>query len=94
MRSTVRLLFFVVGVSLTFSGSALAAGYCPNRPGGKCPSAKVVKPDSSSNYTSEEREKMQEKFRVLCKKKYGAQSKLVSVDYRKRKYICSDGPYF
>jgi len=71
-----------------------AAGYCPNSPGGKCPTAKVTKPDSRSNYSAAQREKMREEFRLLCKKHYGAQSRLVNVDYARRKYTCSDGVYF
>lgn len=75
-------------------GPALAAGYCPNRAGGKCPEQQVVKPDSRSNYTAEQRSKLAEQFRALCKKKYGAQSRLERIDYARKKYICTDGPYF
>ena len=57
--------------------------------------AKTVakKHDSRSQFTAKEREKLAAKFRELCKKKYGAPSQLIKIEYDKRQYICSEPGY-
>ena len=51
------------------------------------------KHDSRSQFTAVQREKMAAKFRELCKKKYGAPSRLYKIDYYKRQYICTEPGY-
>ena len=48
---------------------------------------------SRSQFTAVQREKMAAKFRELCKKKYGAPSRLIKIDYYKRQYVCSEPGY-
>ena len=57
--------------------------------------AKTVakKHDSRSQFTVQQREKMAAKFRELCKKKYGAPSRLYKIDYYKRQYVCTEPGY-
>lgn len=51
------------------------------------------KHDKRTQFTAEQREKMAVKFRLLCKKKYGAPSRLIRIDYYKRQYVCSEPGY-
>jgi hypothetical protein len=83
-------LAFMLAVGVASSG--FAAGSCPSSKNGKCPT-KVSKHDSRNQFTAEQREKMAVEFRKLCKKKYGAPSRLVKVDYYKRRFICSEPGY-
>lgn len=86
----VKITLVVIAFSFLWAPVAEAAGYCPNRPGGKCPTKVEKKPDSRNNYTAAEREKMREQFRLACKKHYGATSTLLRVDYHKRRYVCTN----
>lgn len=56
-------------------------------------SATKKKHDTRAQFTPEQREKMAAEFRKLCKKKYGASSRLVRIDYYKRQYICAEAGY-
>ena len=90
MLLAVLPLIFVLAIGAASSG--LAAGSCPSSKNGKCP-AKVSKHDSRTQFTAAQREKMAVEFRKLCKQKYGAPSRLVKIDYYKRRYICSEPGY-
>jgi hypothetical protein len=46
------------------------------------------KKKSSSDYSSEERKKIMELARQICRKKYGASSTVYRIDYTRKSVIC------
>lgn len=87
------LLAFLFIFSLgTPHNGAMAVGSCPNSKNGKCP-AQDKRHVTRAQFTAAQREKMAVEFRKLCKKKYGAPSRLIKIDYYKRMYICSQPGY-
>lgn len=84
------LLASSVATSLPFAiGDALAVGSCPNQKNGKCPQPKKIS-KSRSDFTPEQREKLLEDARKLCKKKYGATSRVHYLDYKKWTVTCTE----
>lgn len=69
------------------SSGALADGYCPSRPNGVCPKAKIFKPDSRNNYTEAQRAKFRAAGLIVCQRKYSG-STLSEIDYYRRTYVC------
>jgi hypothetical protein len=63
------------------------AGYCPSSKGGKCPSAKKIS-HKRSDFSAETRAKFMEDGQKICRKKYGAGSRVVRIDYQKWLVIC------
>jgi hypothetical protein len=89
---SICFLCLLFAAPLAVATHVAAAGSCPNTKSGKCPVLKK-KHDTRSQFTAEQREKMAVEFRTNCKKKYGASSRLVKIDYYKRQYICSAPGY-
>lgn len=65
------------------------AGHCPTSKNGKC---LVQKKHSHkrSDFTAEQRAKMMEEARGICKKKFGAASTVYKLDYYKWMVICNE----
>lgn len=87
-----RWLFFVLALLCLTSHSlpvALAEGYCPSRPNGKCPTPAKKTSKSRSDFTPDQRAKLLEEARQVCIKRYGASSTVYRFDYKKWKVICN-----
>jgi hypothetical protein len=69
--------------------SSEAAGYCPSRPGGKCPEKRSANGKSRSEFTPEQRKQILESARKLCVRTYGASSRVYSYDWKKRQVTCN-----
>lgn len=87
--SSIGLIAIVTLASLSLEAyqTEASAGYCPGRPGGKCPTPKKIS-KSRSDFTSEQRKKLLEEARQVCIREYGASSSVYSLDYKKWRVIC------
>jgi hypothetical protein len=83
---------FVVAVGLP-SQNALAAGGCPSSKSGKCPVQKKKITHKRSDFSAEQRTKMMEEARKICKKKFGAPSRVYKIDYVKWRVVCTEPGY-
>jgi hypothetical protein len=88
----IYLLCMLFVLPLVVASDGAIAGSCPSAKNGKCP-VQSKKHDKRSQYTAEQREKMAVDFRAQCKKRYGASSRLVRIDYYKRQFLCADPGY-
>jgi hypothetical protein len=79
---------FLFVTESTVVGPAQAEGYCPSRPGGKCPPKKKKISKSASDFSEAKREELMKQARALCKKKYGAGATVYRLDYRNWTVIC------
>ena len=70
-------------------GDALAVGACPNQKDGKCPKPRKIS-KSRSDFTPEQRKMLLEEARKICKKQYGATSRVHYLDYKKWTIICTE----
>jgi hypothetical protein len=66
-----------------------AAGYCPSRPGGKCPEKRKADGKARSEFTAEQRQKILEEARLVCIRAYGASSSVYKYEWKKRRVICN-----
>jgi len=78
----------LASISVDAYTSEAAAGYCPGRPGGKCPVEKK-RSRSRSDFTPAQRQKIMEEARQVCIRNYGASSSVYRFDYRKWQVICN-----
>lgn len=72
---------------LAATADSQAAGYCPSRPNGVCPTLKKPKPLAPK--TDAERSKLAEQARDICRKRYGAIARVHHIDKQKRKVWCT-----
>ena len=73
---------------------AWAEGHCPSQPGGKCPVSKKKKVTRSrDDFTAEQRDKLMEKARQICVKRYGASSRVWKLDYKAWRVTCTEPGY-
>jgi hypothetical protein len=63
------------------------AGYCPNSKSGKCPGGKKIS-HKRSDFSAEKRAKFMEDGQKICRKKYGAGSRVARIDYFKWIVYC------
>jgi hypothetical protein len=100
-----KILPVLAAAALLMSGlgaPAQAQNPCRHEPNGKCPppkahSAKPVKKAPSerhhysrSDFTPEQREKILEHARQLCKDRYGAEATVYRLDYYKNLVTCTN----
>ena len=89
-KMSLCLLTFLLVLALGGpSHEALAGGSCPSSKNGKCPVQKKIthkRPD----FTAAQREKMMEEARKICKKKYGAPSRVHHIDYYRWRVYCTE----
>jgi hypothetical protein len=83
---------FVAAVGVP-SHDALAAGSCPSSKNGKCPVQKKKLTHKRSDFTAEQRAKMMEEARKICKKRFGAPSRVHHIDYVKWRVYCTEPGY-
>jgi hypothetical protein len=83
------VILLMAGMSAASASPAMAAGYCPGKPGGKCPVAKKIS-KNRSDFSEAQRKKLMESARAVCKKKYGATSRVYQLDYKKWTVICTE----
>lgn len=83
---------FVVAVGAP-NYDAVAAGSCPNSKSSKCPVQKKKITHKHSDFTAAQREKMMEEARKICKKRFGAPSRVYKIDYVKWRVICTEPGY-
>ncbi len=90
LRRTIATLLagFLLCSVLPATPPAWAVGYCPKQKNGKCPTPKKIS-KSRSDFTPEQREKLMEDARKICREKYGASSMVYRMDYRKWTVICT-----
>ena len=69
--------------------SSEAAGYCPSRPGGKCPETRKADGKAKSEFTAEQRKQILEEARQVCIRAYGASSSVYKYEWKKRRVICN-----
>jgi hypothetical protein len=74
------------------SHEALAGGGCPSSKNGKCPVQKKIS-HKRTDFTAAQRARMMEEARKICKKKYGAPSKVHHIDYIKWSVYCTEPGY-
>jgi hypothetical protein len=88
--SSVSLLVVVTLASFSVEAykTEAVAGYCPGKPGGKCPAPKKIS-KSRSDFTPEQRKKLLEEARQVCIRKYGASSSVHHFDYKKWRVTCN-----
>ena len=77
------LLVLLVGVPKTDA----MAGYCPSSKSGKCPSAKKIS-HKRADFSAEKRAKLMEEGQKICRKNYGAGSRVARLDYFKWTVYC------
>jgi hypothetical protein len=65
------------------------AGNCPTSKTGKCPVQKKIS-HKRSDFTAEQRAKLMDEARRICKKKFGASSTVYKLDYYKWRVICNE----
>lgn len=70
------------------SSFAGAVGYCPSKPGGKCPPKAQANGKSRDEFTPAQRKQIMEEARQLCIRTYGASSSVYRYEWKKRKVIC------
>jgi hypothetical protein len=92
MRAWVLAVLLVV-FPLSQAAPALAAGYCPSQPGGKCPVQKKKTSKSRDDFSADQREKMMVEARQICRKRYGASSRVYKIDYKAWRVICTEPGY-
>jgi hypothetical protein len=87
--SSIGLIAIVTLASLSLEAyqTEASAGYCPGRPGGKCPAPKKIS-KSRSDFTPEQRKKLLEDARQVCIREYGASSSVHHFDYKKWRVTC------
>ena len=83
---------FIVAVGVP-NQVAMAAGSCPSSKSGKCPVQKKKITHKRSDFTAAQRAKMMEEAREICKKKYGAPSRVYKIDYVKWRVLCTEPGY-
>ena len=83
---------FVFSVGLPNDG-AWAAGSCPSSKNGKCPVQKKKITHKRSDFTAAQRAKMMEEARKICKKRFGAPSRVYKIDYVKWRVVCTEPGY-
>jgi hypothetical protein len=83
------LLSFLFVLTLGPPNHDAKAGYCPSMKDGKCPTQKKVT-HKRSDFTAEQKAKMMDDARKLCKKRYGAASTVYKLDYYKWNVICNE----
>lgn len=89
MWKVLAVLATITVVSLSAVPAVEAAGYCPSRPGGKCPE-QVKRPSKNrSDFSAKEREELMKQARKTCKEKYGAEATVYRLDYKKWKLTCT-----
>ena len=87
------LTFLFVVVAGAPNYDAVAAGSCPSNNNGKCPVQKKKITHKRSDFTAEQRAKMMEKARKICKERFGAPSRVYKIDYVKWQVICTEPGY-
>lgn len=91
MRALVLALLLLF--PLTQAAPVSAAGYCPSQPGGKCPIQKKKISKSRDDFTAKQREEMMEEARKICRKNYGAGSRVWKLDYKAWRVTCTEPGY-
>ena len=91
MRGIV-LTLLLIAFSIGDVASVNAAGYCPSQQNGKCPTPRKIS-KKRSDYSEQQREKFMEQARGICRKKYGASSRVYKLDYAKWTVICTQPGY-
>ena len=90
------LMFLLASVPpalIASSPPAEASGYCPGQKSGKCPQKKKTPGKSRDDFTAAQREKLMERARDICKKRYGSTSRVYKIDYRKWMVFCTEPGY-
>jgi hypothetical protein len=82
--------FFVAGaLLLSVVPSSEAAGYCPSRPGGKCPEKRQENKKSRSEFSPEQLKKNMAEARKLCARKYGVSASFYRYDWSTQTVRCT-----
>jgi hypothetical protein len=76
---------FSIGVMLVLAVAGLSEA--------EAAKAKKFKPHKRADYTEEQRAKFMEQARKICKKKYGAPSRVAEIDYYHWKVWCTSPGY-
>ncbi|MDE2384250.1 MAG: hypothetical protein KGO53_06495 [Alphaproteobacteria bacterium] len=87
MMKKICILAVAAAMAMISTGDANAAGYCPSRPQGKCPKARVWKPFDRNKLTDAQRRELWNRLNIACGKEYG-NSHLVEIDYYTGHYTC------
>ncbi len=88
-----RLLAAALRVGMLIASvTAEAAGYCPNQPGGKCPTKRSVS-KKPSDFTAAQRKELMEKARKICVKAHGQGSRVYLIDYARWEVVCEPPGY-
>ena len=88
------LLAFLFVVAVGMPGHDVAvAGNCPSSKSGKCPVQKKKITHKRSDFTAEQRAKLMEEARKICKKRFGAPSRVYKIDYVKWRVVCTEPGY-
>lgn len=85
-------LIFVIAVAVP-SYDSWAAGSCPSSKSGKCPIQKKKITHKRSDFTPAQRAKFMEEARKICKKRFGAPSRVYKIDYVKWRVVCTEPGY-
>jgi hypothetical protein len=85
----IYLFIFIFILPVAMPHHNAMAGYCPSSKSGKCPVNKKLS-HKREDFTTEQRAKMMEEARRICKKAYGAGSTVYQLDYYKWKVICKE----
>jgi hypothetical protein len=78
---------FVVAVGAP-NNDAVAASSCPSSKNGKCPVQKKKIARKRADFTAAQREKLMEDARKICKKRFGAPTRVYRIDYVKWQVTC------